>query len=318
MEHSSRVDRRILALRARAQTLDLERKAFIHLVEQLKEEISEYQKREKQGVPAPAEAEGVTVPSLQTQGTKDEGRGEGDCVPSKAGSDEEDGYQDSEALHRRCWEVIENSIDSQLLPKLHKLEQEHKALVECSEDLESTPGETRIQSKQEKEHFEVEVEGLQQQVISLEAELLQVQKNKAEMNGDEQALSGAQEMQEMLKSCQETIEKLGSQLGERRERRRQLASELELLREDLKAEKKVLGSQGSELLHEKEQIENLEQRHEDLCTDEKRPEDQIRNSRDEQELLCPELPGSNKKRKELEKQSNEDKQSRETACLETP
>lgn len=47
----------------------------------------------------------------------------------------------------------------------------------------------------------------------------------------------------MLESCQETIEKLGSQLGERREWRKQLASELELLREDLKAEKKVLGSQ---------------------------------------------------------------------------
>ncbi|XP_065552388.1 coiled-coil domain-containing protein 30 isoform X4 [Lathamus discolor] len=117
-------------------------------------------------------------------------------------------------------------------------------------------------------------------------------------------------MQEMLKSCQETIEKLGSQLGERRERRKQLASELELLREDLKAEKKVLGSQVSELLQEREQIENLEQTHEDLCTDEKRPEDQIKNSRGEQELLCPELPDSNKKREELEKQlkeSNEDK-----------
>jgi len=47
----------------------------------------------------------------------------------------------------------------------------------------------------------------------------------------------------MLESCQETIEKLGSQLGEQRERRKQLASELELLREDLKAEKKALGSQ---------------------------------------------------------------------------
>ncbi|XP_061306015.1 coiled-coil domain-containing protein 30 isoform X2 [Pezoporus flaviventris] len=308
MEHSSRVDRRILALRARAQTLDLERKAFIHLVEQLKEELFEYQKREKQGLPAPAEAEGVAVPSLQ--GTKDEGRSEGGCVPGKAGSDQEDGYQDSEALHRRCWEVIETSIDSQLLPKLQTLEQEHKALLECSEDLDSTPGETQIQSKQEKEHFESAVEGLQQQVISLEAELLQVQKNKAEMNGDEQVLSGAQEMQEMLKSCQETIEKLGNQLGERRERRKQLASELELLREDLKAEKKVLGSQVSGLLQEREQIENLEQTHEHLCTDEKRPEDQIKNSRDEQELLCPELPGSNKKREELEKQlkeSNEDK-----------
>lgn len=47
----------------------------------------------------------------------------------------------------------------------------------------------------------------------------------------------------MLESCQETIDKLGSQLGERRERRKQLASELELLREDLKAEKVILGSQ---------------------------------------------------------------------------
>ncbi|XP_033924301.1 coiled-coil domain-containing protein 30 [Melopsittacus undulatus] len=303
MEHSSRVDRRILALRARAQTLDLERKAFIHLVEQLKEEISEYGRSEKQGLPAPAGAQEVTVPSLQ--GTKDEGRSEGDCAPGKAGSDQEDGYQDSEALHRRCWEVIENSIASQLLPKLQTLEQEHKDLVECSEDPESTPGETQIQSKWEKEHFEVE--GLQQQVVSLEAELLQVQKNKAERNGDEQALSGAQEMQEMLKSCQETIEKLGNQLGERRERRKQLASELELLREDLKAEKKA-----SELLQEREQIENLEQTHEHLCTDEKRPEDQIKTSRDEQELLCPALPDSNKKREELEKQL---KESTEDKCL---
>lgn len=46
----------------------------------------------------------------------------------------------------------------------------------------------------------------------------------------------------MLESCQETIDKLGSQLGERKERRKQLASELELLREDLKAEKVVLDS----------------------------------------------------------------------------
>ncbi|XP_010010661.1 PREDICTED: coiled-coil domain-containing protein 30-like, partial [Nestor notabilis] len=269
-----------------------------------------------------------------TQGTKNEGRIEKDCISGKGGSDQDDRYQGREALHRRCWEVIENieGRNSQLLHKLQKLEQEHKDLVECSEDLESILGETQTQSKQEKEQFQSEVEGLQQQIISLEAELLQVQKNKAEMNGDEQALSGAQEMQEMLKSCQETIEKLGSQLGERRERRKQLASELTLLREDLKAEKKVLGSQGdlinisheklqkgnalldpevSELLQEREQTNNLEQTREDLCTDEKREEEQVKNLRDEQELLCSELLDSNKKREELEKQlkeSNEDKQ----------
>ncbi|KAM9630988.1 coiled-coil domain-containing protein 30 isoform 7-T10 [Morphnus guianensis] len=286
MEHNSRLDKEILALRARVQTLDLERKAFLDLVEQLKEEICEYQKSEKQGLPlpAPAETEEVAASSLQTQGTMDEGRIEGDCVSGKAGSDQEDRYQGSETFHKRCREAIENieGRNSQLLHKLQKLKQEHEDLVERNEELESILGETQIQTKQEKEQFESEVEGLHQK---------------------------------MLESCQETIEKLGSQLGERRQWRKQLASELELLREDLKAEKKV-----SELLQEREQINKLEQKHEDLCTDEKTCEEQmakvvfleeqIKNLRDEQELLCSELLESNKKREELEKQlkeSNEEK-----------
>ncbi|XP_052647853.1 coiled-coil domain-containing protein 30 isoform X6 [Harpia harpyja] len=286
MERNSRLDKEILALRARVQTLDLERKAFLDLVEQLKEEICEYQKSEKQGLPlpAPAETEEVAASSLQTQGTMDEGRIEGDCVLGKAGSDQEDRYQGSETFHKRCREAIENTEgrNSQLLHKLQKLKQEHEDLVERNEELESILGETQIQTKQEKEQFESEVEGLHRK---------------------------------MLESCQETIEKLGSQLGERRLWRRQLASELELLREDLKAEKKV-----SELLQEREQINKLEQKREDLCTDEKTCEEQmakvvfleeqIKNLRDEQELLCSELLESNKKREELEKQlkeSNEEK-----------
>ncbi|XP_069636514.1 coiled-coil domain-containing protein 30 isoform X5 [Haliaeetus albicilla] len=319
MEHNSKLDKEILALRARVQTLDLERKAFLDLVEQLKEEICEYQKSEKQGLPlpAPAETEEVAASSLQTQGTMDEGRIEGDCVSGKAGSDQEDRYQGSETFHKRCREAIENieGRNSQLLHKLQKLKQEHEDLVERNEELESILGETQIQTKQEKEQFESEVEGLHRKITSLETELLEVQKNKTEMSGEEQASSGAQEMQEMLESCQETIEKLGSQLGERRQRRKQLASELELLREDLKAEKKV-----SELLQEREQINKLELKHEDICTDEKTCEEQmakvvfleeqIKNLRDEQELLCSELLKSNKKREELEKQlkeSNEEK-----------
>ncbi|XP_009705979.1 PREDICTED: coiled-coil domain-containing protein 30-like [Cariama cristata] len=248
MEHNSRLDREILALRARVQTLDLERKAFLDLVEQLKEEICEYQKSEKQGLPLPAPGETEEVAASSLQGTKDEGRIEGDYVSGQAGSDQEDRYQGSETLHKRCREVIENieGRNSQLLHKLQKLEQEHEDLVERNEELESILGETQIQTKQEKEHFECEVEGLHRKITSLETELLEVQKNKTEMNGEEQASSGAQEMQEMLESCQETIEKLGSQLGERRERRKQLASELELLREDLKAEKVGLPDSKSE------------------------------------------------------------------------
>ncbi|XP_009585475.1 PREDICTED: coiled-coil domain-containing protein 30-like, partial [Fulmarus glacialis] len=248
MEHNSRLDKEILALRARVQTLDLERKAFLDLVEQLKEEICEYQKSEKQGLPLPVPTETEEVAASSLQGTKDEGRVEADHVSGKVGSDKEDRYQSSETLHKRCREVIENieGRNSQLLHKLQKLEQEHEDLVERNEELESILGETQIQTKQEKEQFESEVEGLHRKITSLETELLEVQKNKTEMSGEEQASSGAQEIQEMLESCQETIEKLGSQLGERRERRKQLASELELLREDLKAEKKGLPDSKSE------------------------------------------------------------------------
>ncbi|XP_074416664.1 coiled-coil domain-containing protein 30 isoform X3 [Larus michahellis] len=268
MEHNSRLDKEILALRARVQMLDLERKAFLDLVEQLKEEICEYQKSEKQGIPlpAPAETEEVAGCSLQWQGTKDEGRVEGDHASGKAGSDQEDRYQGGETLHKRCREVIENieGRNSQLLHKLQKLEQEHEDLVERNEELESILGETQIQTQQEKEHFENEVEGLHQKITSLETELLEVQKDKAGMSGEEQAASGAQEMQEMLETCQETIEKLGSQLGERRERRKQLASELELLREDLKAEKKVLGSQSPSDERFQQQEEKMQQLRQDL------------------------------------------------------
>ncbi|XP_014802397.1 PREDICTED: coiled-coil domain-containing protein 30 isoform X2 [Calidris pugnax] len=322
MEHNSRLDKEILALRARVQTLDLERKAFLDLVEQLKEEICEYQKSEKQGtpLPAPADTEEVATCSLQCQGTKEEGRVEGGLASGKAGSDQDDRCQSGETLHKRCREVIENieGRSSQLLHKLQKLEQEHEDSVECNEELESVLGETRIHTRQEKEQFESDEEGLHQKITNLETELLEVQKNKTEMSGEELASPGAQEMQEMLETCQETIEKLGSQLGERRERRKQLASELELLREDLKAERKVLGSQVSEHLQDREQINKLEQKHEDLCADEKTYEEQmakvvfleeqIKNLRDEQELLCSELLESNKKREELEKQLKESKE----------
>ncbi|XP_052547443.1 coiled-coil domain-containing protein 30 [Tympanuchus pallidicinctus] len=313
MEHNSRLDKEILALRARVQTLDLERKTFLDLVEQLKEEISEYQKGEKRGFPLPTPGKTEEVAACSLQGTKDEGKAEGDCITGKAGSDQEDRCQGSETLHKRCREVIENieGRNSQLLHKLHKLEQEHEGLVERNEELESILGETQIQTKQDKEQFESEVEGLHRKITSLETELLEVQKNRTEMSGEEQASEGAQEMQEMLQSCQETIEKLGNQLGERREWRKQLASELEVLREDLKAEKKglpnakpelksqsvqrtsasrdfinasherlqkdnaLLDTEVSELVRENEQVDKLQQQREDVSMDGKEYEEQV-------------------------------------------
>nr|XP_054503850.1 coiled-coil domain-containing protein 30 [Agelaius phoeniceus] len=359
MEHNSRLDKEILALRARVQTLDLERKAFLELVEQLKEEICEYQRSERPEPPAP---EGLGVASLQAQGTQEEAGADGDPGASRAAPYQEHGDQGVETLHKRCREAMESTEgrNSQLLHKLQKLEQEQEGLVEHNEKLESILGETQIQSKQEKQQLESKVEGLHQKITSLETELFEVQKNKSEMDGSEQVTSGAQEMQEMLESCQETIDKLGNQLGERRERRKQLASELELLREDLKAEK-VLGSQGfpdshseltghrntfpslqrasasrdlvdvsheklhkdsallipeaSEVLQNREQSLKVEQKQEDPCADAKTYEEQmakvvfleeqIKNLREEQEVLCSELLESNKKKEELEKQLRE-------------
>ncbi|XP_072773420.1 coiled-coil domain-containing protein 30 isoform X5 [Taeniopygia guttata] len=360
MEHNSRLDKEILALRARVQTLDLERKAFLELVEQLKEEICEYQRSER---PEPPSAEGAGMASLQAQGTQEEAGADGDTGASRAAPYQERGDQGGETLHKRCLEAMESieGRNSQLLHKLQKLEQEHKGLVERNEELESILGETQIQTKQEKQQLQSQVEGLHQKITSLETELFEVQKNKSEMNGNEQMTSGAQEMQEMLESCQETIDKLGSQLGERRERRKQLASELELLREDLKAEKVALGSQGlpdshseltshintfpslqrtsaskdlvavpheklhkdsallapeaSEVRQDREQSPKVEQKQEDPRADAKTYEEQmakvvfleeqIKNLREEQELLCSELLESNKKKEELEKQLKE-------------
>ncbi|PKU28750.1 coiled-coil domain-containing protein 30 isoform x1 [Limosa lapponica baueri] len=60
--------------------------------------------------------------------------------------------------------MIENmeGRNSQLLHKLQKLEQEHEDSVERNEELESVLGETQIHSRQEKEQFESEEEGLHQ------------------------------------------------------------------------------------------------------------------------------------------------------------
>ncbi|XP_016158996.1 PREDICTED: coiled-coil domain-containing protein 30 isoform X2 [Ficedula albicollis] len=364
MEHNSRLDKEILALRARVQTLDLERKAFLELVEQLKEEICDYQRSER---PEPPLAEGVGMASLQD--TQEAAGADRDTGASRTAPYEEHGDQGVETLHKRCREAVENieGRNSQLLHTLQKLEQEREGLVEHNEELESILGETQIQTKQEKQQLENEVEGLHQKITSLETEFFEVQKKKSEMNGKEQVTPGAQDMQEMLESCQETIDRLGSQLGERREQGKQLASELELLWEDLKAEKVVLGSQGlpdshseltshistfpslqrtsarrdlvdasheklhkdsalldpeaSEILQDREQSPKEEQKQEDPCADAKTYEEQmakvvfleeqIKNLRKEQELLCSELLESNKKKEELEKQlkeSNEEKQ----------
>ncbi|XP_027514012.1 coiled-coil domain-containing protein 30 isoform X2 [Corapipo altera] len=316
MEHNSRLDKEILALRARVQTLDLERKAFLELVEQLKEEICEYQRSERPGLSLPEEPGAASL-----QGTRDEGRAEDEHGAGRAWSslDQEDRDQGGETLHKRCREAMENmeGRNSQLLHKLQKLEQEHEDLVERNEELESILGETQIQTKQEKEQFESEVEGLQQKITSLETELLEVQKNRSETDRKEQAASGAQEMQEGFPDSQ--LELPSHSNTSPGLQRTSASRDLVDVSHEKHKDSALLDPEASEILQD-EQSHRVEQTQEDPHGDAKTYEEQmakvvfleeqIKSLREEQELLCSELLESNKKKEELEKQlkeSNEEK-----------
>ncbi|XP_027567599.2 coiled-coil domain-containing protein 30 isoform X2 [Pipra filicauda] len=314
MEHNSRLDKEILALRARVQTLDLERKAFLELVEQLKEEICEYQRSERPGQSLPEEPGAASL-----QGTRDEGRAEDEHGAGRAWSslDQEDRDQGAETLHKRCREAMENmeGRNSQLLHKLQKLEQEHEDLVERNEELESILGETQIQTKQEKEQFESEVEGLQQKITSLETELLEVQKNRSEMARKEQEASGAQEMQEGSPDSQ--LELPSHSNTSPGLQRTSASRDLVDVSHEKHKDSALLDPEASEILQD-EQSHREEQTQEDgdAKTYEEQMakvvflEEQIKSLREEQELLCSELLESNKKKEELEKQlkeSNEEK-----------
>ncbi|XP_016158997.1 PREDICTED: coiled-coil domain-containing protein 30 isoform X3 [Ficedula albicollis] len=319
MEHNSRLDKEILALRARVQTLDLERKAFLELVEQLKEEICDYQRSER---PEPPLAEGVGMASLQTQDTQEAAGADRDTGASRTAPYEEHGDQGVETLHKRCREAVENieGRNSQLLHTLQKLEQEREGLVEHNEELESILGETQIQTKQEKQQLENEVEGLHQKITSLETEFFEVQKKKSEMNGKEQVTPGAQDMQEGLPDSHSELTSHISTFPslQRTSARRDL---VDASHEKLHKDSALLDPEASEILQDREQSPKEEQKQEDPCADAKTYEEQmakvvfleeqIKNLRKEQELLCSELLESNKKKEELEKQlkeSNEEKQ----------
>ncbi|XP_071304938.1 coiled-coil domain-containing protein 30 isoform X3 [Agelaius tricolor] len=280
MEHNSRLDKEILALRARVQTLDLERKAFLELVEQLKEEICEYQRSERPEPPAP---EGLGVASLQAQGTQEEAGADGDPGASRAAPYQEHGDQGVETLHKRCREAMESTEgrNSQLLHKLQKLEQEQEGLVEHNEKLESILGETQIQSKQEKQQLESKVEGLHQKGFP---------DSHSELTGHRNTFPSLQ----------------------RASASRDL---VDVSHEKLHKDSALLIPEASEVLQDREQSLKVEQKQEDPCADAKTYEEQmakvvfleeqIKNLREEQEVLCSELLESNKKKEELEKQLKE-------------
>uniref|UniRef100_A0A7M4G0X8 Coiled-coil domain containing 30 n=1 Tax=Crocodylus porosus TaxID=8502 RepID=A0A7M4G0X8_CROPO len=227
MEHNNRLDKEILALRDRVRSLDSERRVFLELM----------------------------------QDKKDKVRVEETVFAAETASDQESRDQNDEALHKRCQEVINDieSKNSQLLNKLEKVKQEHEDLIERNEELEAILGETQNQTKEEREHFEFEVEGLHMKITSLEEELLKMQKNKTEGSAqDQERATKVQDFQEVLKGHQEMVEVLESKLSEERDWRKQLAADLEMTQKALKAEKKELHNSKAELVNLYNELQSLQ------------------------------------------------------------
>ncbi|XP_077787601.1 coiled-coil domain-containing protein 30 isoform X2 [Podarcis muralis] len=245
-ELNIRLDQEILALRSRVQLLDSERQMFLEQAEKLDEEVPKYQVTEEE----PRYVLG------RTDQTKEQ---EGYLLQDKNGklkAEEETSFLDeaasesehNKALHQRCRQAIEGveCQNSQLLHKLQKLEREHEDLVERNEELESLLGETQNQTKDEREQFECEIDGLQRKISHLEAELWKAQKSKSDMADEE--TSKVADSQEVEKSKREKVEELESKLLEETEWRKQLACNLEMTQKALKDGKKELHSSKSELL----------------------------------------------------------------------
>ncbi|XP_063291828.1 coiled-coil domain-containing protein 30 isoform X4 [Pelobates fuscus] len=167
-EYSSRLDKEILALRNRVKSLDSERKKYM---EQFDKSTSE---------------------SLANS-------------PSKQNTN----HQENELLHKSCRLAIEGRecLNQQLLHKLQKLQREHDETVERNEELESILGETQNKTKEQIEYFESQTAGLQNTIMSLEAELIKLRNGKKERLGTDRGSKGdltkMQDLQQIAKLTEE-------------------------------------------------------------------------------------------------------------------
>ncbi|CAH2319842.1 Hypothetical predicted protein [Pelobates cultripes] len=204
-EYSSRLDKEILALRNRVKSLDSERKKYM---EQFDKSTSE---------------------SLANS-------------PSKQNTN----HQDNELLHKSCRLAIEGRecLNQQLLHKLQKLQHEHDETVERNEELESILGETQNKTKEQIEYFESQTAGLQNTIMSLEAELIKLRDGKKERLGTDRGSNGdltkMQDLQQVLRSREEKITMLTNQLTEERDGKHRLSLELESTHKALQAEKEEI------------------------------------------------------------------------------
>ncbi|KAG1961824.1 coiled-coil domain-containing protein 30 isoform X2 [Pimephales promelas] len=233
-ERNERLDGEICVLRDRVRSLDTERRTLLKLVDQSKlhsvQGINETLEHNK---------------TYSAQGVGNNVNPDSSVAP------------DDETLHKRCRRESEDK-DSRLRElerRLQKQQREHEELVERNEELESLLGEAQNAAKDEREHHECEIEGLQRKIKSIEEELSKRHIKKLEKKDEDQVRGTDSELSE---SIQERLKFLEGRLAEEKGWRKQLEVDLSVAKAALKKEKEVMQKDHEELKRLRVEVQSLE------------------------------------------------------------
>ncbi|XP_067227117.1 coiled-coil domain-containing protein 30 isoform X1 [Chanodichthys erythropterus] len=231
-ERNERLDGEIRVLRDRVRSLDTERRTLLKLVEQSKLHSA-------QGI-------NETLELNKIHSAQDvENNVDSSLAP------------DDEILHKRCRRESEDK-DSRLRElerRLQKQQREHEELVERNEELEALLGEAQNAAKDEREHHECEIEGLQRKIKGIEEELNKREIKKTEKKGEDQARGTDSEISESIK---ERLKFLEGRLAEEKSWRKQLEVDLSVAKAALKKEKEVMQRDHEELKRLRLEVQRLE------------------------------------------------------------
>ncbi|XP_015192270.2 coiled-coil domain-containing protein 30 isoform X5 [Lepisosteus oculatus] len=247
-EQNDRLDREILALRARVRHLDAERRSLLDTVESLR--------REPQSVrDGGGKAEESLSPAALLGQVKAEELSAGPGPEIQTADASLSNKDQEELIHKRCRQDAEDQACRlrELQRRLLKLQAEHEELVERNEELEALLGEAQNRSKEERERHEGEAEGMRRKIKRLEGELSQLSQDLEgpQLKREIQPLALTSEpeayLQQLKSSSQEKLAVLEGRLTEEQEWRKQLEVDLTAAQGTLKKEREELHRSQGEL-----------------------------------------------------------------------
>nr|XP_015192270.1 PREDICTED: coiled-coil domain-containing protein 30 isoform X1 [Lepisosteus oculatus]XP_015192271.1 PREDICTED: coiled-coil domain-containing protein 30 isoform X1 [Lepisosteus oculatus] len=247
-EQNDRLDREILALRARVRHLDAERRSLLDTVESLR--------REPQSVrDGGGKAEESLSPAALLGQVKAEELSAGPGPEIQTADASLSNKDQEELIHKRCRQEAEDQACRlrELQRRLLKLQAEHEELVERNEELEALLGEAQNRSKEERERHEGEAEGMRRKIKRLEGELSQLSQDLEgpQLKREIQPLALTSEpeayLQQLKSSSQEKLAVLEGRLTEEQEWRKQLEVDLTAAQGTLKKEREELHRSQGEL-----------------------------------------------------------------------